>query len=92
MNIMKIGSHSVWMLLVFLAVGAIVGGLLGELMRQTEAFAGLVPYVASETPVFAVAPFELNLFVFRFTMGISFSPNLMAGLGMIAAIFAFRKY
>ena len=76
----------------YIAVGAIAGGLVSVLIRSIDAFAGLAPYLANETPVFSIAPFTLDLFVFQFTFGLAFTPNLMAGLGMVLGFLAFRKF
>ena len=37
--------------MLFVAVGAILGGILGELMRHVDALSGLVPYLVQTYPV-----------------------------------------
>ena len=89
---MRINGRSVGMCALYVAVGAIVGGLVGVLLRSIDAFAGLAPYLASQTQIFSIAPFTLDLFVFQITLGFAFTPNLMAGLGMVLGFLAFRKF
>ena len=89
---MRINGRSVGMCALYVAVGAIVGGLVSVLIRNVDALAGLAPYLASETPVFSIAPFTLDLFVFQITLGLAFTPNLMAGIGMVLGFLAFRKF
>ena len=88
---MKINGRSVGMCVLYVAVGAIVGGLVGVLIRSIDAFAGLAPYLANMTEIFSITPFTLDLFVVQITLGFAFTPNLMAALGMVLGIVAFRK-
>ena len=88
---MKINGRSVGMCVLYVAVGAIVGGLVGVLIRSIDAFAGLAPYLANTTEIFSITPFTLDLFVVQITLGFAFTPNLMAALGMVLGIVAFRK-
>ncbi len=80
------------MCILFVVVGAILGGILGELMRQVELFSGIVPYLVTTYPVFSIQPFTVNLYVIQLTLGLSFAPNLMSILGIVLAVFLFRKY
>ena len=88
---MKIHGRSAALCAIYVAVGAIAGGLVGGLLRNVDAFSSLAPYLASETQIFSVAPFTIDLFVFQPTIGFAFTPNLMAALGMVLGIIAFRK-
>ena len=49
---MKISGRSVGMCALFVVIGAIVGGLVGELMKSIDAFSGLVPFIRS-TSIFS---------------------------------------
>ena len=76
----------------YVVVGAILGGLLGELMKMSEMLSGVVPYLVTSYPVFDMAPVTLNLYVFRLTLGLAFEPNLMSLLGVVLAVYIFKKY
>ena len=76
----------------YVVVGAVLGGLLGELMKMSEMLAGVVPYLVTSYPVFDMTPVTVNLYVLRFTLGLAFAPNLMSILGVVLAIYLFRKY
>ena len=80
------------MCLLFVVVGAIAGGLVGELFKSIDALSGLAPYLTAGSEIFAVGPFDLNLFVFHLTLGLSFTPHLLAALGMVLGIVAFKKF
>ena len=56
------------------------------------ALQGLVPYLVHTYPVFDMDPATINLYVIKLTFGISFAPNLMSILGIVLAIFLFRRY
>ena len=76
----------------FLVVGAVIGGVLGELLRSVEALEGLMPYLVSTCPILEIAPFTVNLYVLKLTLGLSFTPNLMSIFGVLIAMFLFKKY
>ena len=78
--------------ILFIVIGAILGGILGELLKGVHALSGVMPYLVTTYPVFDIAPFTVNLYVLRFTMGLAFAPNLMSILGVVLAVFLFRKY
>ena len=80
------------MVVVFVFVGAVVGGLVGEAMRHFPVFFDMLPYLAATTPVFSISPTEIDLFAFKFTLGLSFTPNLMSMLGIVLALVLFRRY
>jgi len=88
----KFSGRNYGMAVLFVVVGAILGGLLGELMRQVDALSGLIPYLVTTYPVFDIQPFAINLYVIQLTIGLSFAPNLMSILGIVLALFLFRKY
>lgn len=76
----------------YVVVGAILGGLLGELMKMGDMLSGVVPYFVTAYPVFSMSPVTVNLYVLQFTLGLSFAPNLMSILGVVLAIYLFKKY
>lgn len=88
----KFSGRNYGMAVLFVVVGAILGGLLGELMRQVDVLSGLIPYLVTTYPVFDIQPFTINLYVIQLTIGLSFAPNLMSILGIVLALFLFRKY
>lgn len=88
----KFSGRNYGMAVLFVVVGAILGGLLGELMRQVDALSGLIPYLVTTYPVLDIQPFTINLYVIQLTIGLSFAPNLMSILGIVLALFLFRKY
>ncbi len=89
----KFGSgRGVGYCILFLMVGAVIGGVLGELLRGVDALQSLIPYLVSTYPILDIAPFTLNLYVMSFTLGFSLSLNIMSILGLLAAMYLFRRF
>ncbi len=86
------GGRGVGFCILFLMVGAVIGGVLGELLRSVDALQSFVPYLVSTHPILNLAPFTLNLYVMSFTLGFSLSLNIMSILGLLIALYLFRKF
>jgi len=80
-------EKNIWILLVFLLSGLVIGGLLGELATKVD-FLWWLSYGESfglSTPV------ELNLNIVTVTFGLMFKINIASIIGMAVAIFIYRK-
>lgn len=78
-------------LLLFLITGALLAGILGELISHVEILASITPYLVKTFLVLDVPPVSINLYVVRFMIGFALQPNLISILGMIAAILIFKR-
>ena len=78
--------------ILFVVLGAVLGGILGELMRGIDALSGVAAVLAQSCPVFDIVPTTINLYVIKLTIGCSFAPNLMSFLGIVVALVLFRRY
>ena len=78
-------------LLLFLIIGAVFGGILGEFISSADALAAWSPYLVKTFLVLDVPPVNINLYVVRFMLGFALQPNLISILGMIAAFFLFKR-
>ena len=80
-------EKNIWILLVFLLSGLVIGGLLGELASKVEWLWWL-----SYGENFGLAtPIELDLNVISITFGLMFKINISSIIGMAIAIFIYRK-
>lgn len=80
-------EKNIWLLLVFLLAGLVVGGLLGKL-------ASGVPWLwwlSYEEQFGLDNPMILDLSVAKFTFGFIFNINVSSIIGMILAIFIYKK-
>ncbi len=84
---MSTKEKNVWILLVFLLSGLVLGGLLGELASKVE-WLWWLGYGKS----FGLSnPIELDLNVITITFGLMFKINISSIIGMAIALFIYRK-
>jgi hypothetical protein len=79
----------VWLL--FFLAGAIIGGLLGEVIAGSPALSGLAPYLTKKYDVFDMAPASINLFIAQIKFGLTLQPNLISVIGVVIAMFLFQR-
>jgi len=80
------------MFLLFLITGAVLGGIIGELLADSTLLAGVAPYLIKPFPIFDLPPVTINLYVIKLVVGFALYPNLISILGIIAAILLFRRF
>ncbi|SDF21133.1 DUF4321 domain-containing protein [Sporolituus thermophilus] len=85
-------NKGVGTLVLFLVTGAVLGGVLGEVIAGSTLMAGIVPYLIKTYPVFDFPPVTINLYVLRLVIGFAFHPNLISLLGVIVALVLFRRF
>ena len=80
-------EKNIWILMVFLLSGLVIGGLLGELASKVD-WLWWLSYGES----FGLAtPIELDLNVITIAFGLMFKINIASIIGMAIAIFIYRK-
>ena len=80
-------DKNIWILVVFILCGTVVGGLLGELASKVD-FLWWLGYGQS----FGLStPITLDLSVITITFGLMFKINIASIIGMVLAIFIYRK-
>ena len=87
---MSMLSKSYGTLALYVVIGAILGGLLGELLSGVDALSSLMPYLKNPYPVIDVAPSVIDIYVIKLTVGVAFSPNLMSIIGVVIAVWIFK--
>lgn len=80
-------DKNIWILLLFILSGLVVGGLLGELASQVD-FLWWLGYGESFG---LTSPLELDLNIIKITFGLVFKINISSIIGMAIAIFIYRK-
>ena len=86
----KTKSFLVWLL--FFLAGAIIGGLLGELIAGSPAFSGIAPYVTKKYIIFDMSPASINLFIVQMKFGLTIQPNLISVIGVVIAMIFFQRF
>ena len=80
-------EKNIWILLVFLLSGLVIGGLLGEIASHVDWLRWL-----SYSQSFGLSsPIELNLNVIKITFGLMFDISISSIIGMAIAIFIYKK-
>ena len=85
-------TKGILVLLLFLLTGALLGGLLGEVLAGSPALSEIAPYLVKKYTIFEMAPASINLFVAQIKLGLALQPNLISVLGIIIALFLFRRF
>ncbi len=80
-------EKNIWILLIFILSGLVVGGLLGELAAR-------VPWLwwLSYSQEFGLnSPVTLNLSIMQITFALMFKISVSSIIGMVLAIFIYKK-
>ncbi len=80
-------DKNVWILLLFILSGLVIGGLLGELAGQVD-FLWWLSYGQSFG---LTTPIELNLSIVQVTFALMLKINIASIIGLIIAILVYRK-
>ena len=80
-------EKNIWILLVFLLSGLVIGGLLGELAAKVD----WLWWLAYGQNFGLSNPISLDLSVITITFGLMFKINIASIVGMAIAIFIYRK-
>ena len=85
------GSKGWFVFFLFLATGAIVGGLLGDAMIASSAFGNGASFFVTKYQVLNIPPVVVDFYVMKITLGFAFTPNLVAIIGMLIAMILFNR-
>ena len=80
-------EKNIWILLIFILSGLVVGGLLGEIATKDDSLS-IITYNQSfglETPV------TLDLSVLKITFAMMFKISISSIIGMVLAVFIYKK-
>lgn len=80
-------EKNIWLLLVFLLAGLVVGGLLGKLASNVS----WLWWLSYEQEFGLQSPIVLDLNVLTLTFGLMLKINVASIIGMIMSIFIYKK-
>ena len=80
-------EKNIWILLVFLLAGLVVGGLLGRLASSVS----WLWWLSYEQEFGLQTPLVLDLSVLKLTFGFMFKINIASIIGMVLSIFIYKK-
>ena len=85
---MAVREKNTFILIIFILCGLVIGGLIGELTKNVS-WLNFLSYGQS----FGLTnPVTLDLGVMQLTLGLMFKINIAGILGIILAIFIYRKF
>ena len=80
------GSHSVLFFFIFLIVGGILGGIVGEALYAVPALKGILQHYE----ILNIQNIHFNLYLMELQFGIHLAPNMLSIIGVILAAILFR--
>lgn len=80
-------EKNIWILLVFLLSGLVIGGLLGEIALKVD----WLEWLSYGQNFGLTSPIELDLSVISVTFGLMFKINVASIVGMVLSIIIYRK-
>lgn len=84
---MAMKEKNIWILMIFILSGLVVGGLLGDLAGNVD-FLWWLGYGESFG---LTSPLELDLSIIKITFALAFKINISSIIGLILAIFIYKK-
>ena len=80
-------EKNIWILMVFILSGLVIGGLIGEFTQDVD-FLWWLSYGQS----FGLSsPIELDLNIVQISFGLMFKINVASIIGLIIAVFIYKK-
>ena len=80
-------DKNIWILLIFILSGLVIGGLLGELASKVD----WLWWLSFGQQFGLESPLVLDLSVLKITFALLFKINISSIIGMVLAIFIYRK-
>jgi len=84
---MAMKEKNIWILLIFILSGLVVGGLLGEIAAKVD-FLWWLGYGQSFG---LTSPIELDLSIIKITFALVFKINIASIIGLVLAVFIYKK-
>ena len=88
---MRVSGHNLFSLLLFLACGALIGGIIGEVLNHVS-LSGIMPYLTQTYEIFNLRDIYLNLAIIELRFGIRFAPNLISIIGILIAAWLYKRF
>ncbi len=90
---MKTSGSRGWLLLVlFLIIGAVFGGVVGDFLATLNIFSGVMPYLNKQYVLLNIPPLTVDLYIAKIVGGLVFQPSLMSIIGMLLGIYFYSRF
>ena len=84
---MAVKNKNTWILIIFICAGLVIGGLIGQLSAQVE----WLNWLSFGQEFGLSQPLVLDLSVLKITFGLMVKINIASIIGMVLAIFIYKK-
>ena len=84
---MAVKEKNIWILLIFILSGLVVGGLLGDIAAKVD-FLWWLGYGESFG---LTSPIELDLSIIKITFALMFKINIASIIGLVLSVFIYKK-
>ena len=84
---MAVRDKSIWILIIFILSGLVIGGLLGELASRVD----FLWWLSYGQDFGLTSPIVLDLNIIRLTFALQLKINIASIIGIAIAIFIYRK-
>lgn len=84
---MALRDKNIWILIIFILSGLVIGGLLGELASKID----FLWWLSYGQEFGLSSPIVLDLNIIKLTFGLQLKINISSIIGMAIAIFIYRK-
>ncbi len=88
---MAILRKTPWLLIFFVIIGGLFGGVLGEILKSFSPEGPLRDLFLKGYTLGLDPPFKLNLVLISLTLGFTFKLNLLSLLGIILGVFIYKQ-
>jgi hypothetical protein len=88
---MAVLKKAPWMLIFFIFLGGLIGGILGEILRIISPEGTLQEIFSKAYSIGIDPPLTLDLRLFTTTLGFSFRMNLFSLLGILLGIYIYKQ-
>lgn len=84
---MAVKEKNIWILLIVILSGLVVGGLLGDIAAKVD----FLWWLGYGEEFGLTSPLELDLSIMKITFAITFKINMASIIGLVCAIFLYKK-
>lgn len=84
---MAMKEKNIWILMIFILSGLVVGGLLGDIAGKVD----FLWWLGHGESFGLTSPLELDLSIIKITFALAFNINISSIIGLVLAIFIYKK-
>ena len=88
---MAILRKTPWLLIFFVIVGGLFGGLIAEVLRAVAPTGPISTLFLENLPIGITTPFTMDLYLVTLTFGAALKINLLSVIGVLMGVYIYRQ-